>query len=592
MDALVNVKLLPSNTAKRAALSTKGSICLMVASIVLLLALQSALIFTRTINWDEFFFYSQIEIAARGESLAPLQTLHVRLLSWMPSLPGNVIDHIIAGRLIMFAAEFVTLASIYGIASRISRDLLTSDESKSISPPSSVIGLACVLIYLSSGYILQQGFSFRTDPLAAALLMSALWILTTVRNRIEYLFIFAMLAGAAPLITVKAVLYFPAFLGIGWLRLQKLRGERLTAWWLATAVTLSVIVFASLYLWHSDISATTNTWAGATEFTDRNAAHTGRSRALLSEAASRMFDLGGMRYGGFLRAFALEALPFVIVCALSLIGLTVAKIDRNQKIAIAGLLATATAFVYYRNSLPYFYPFILAPVAAGCVIGVAVILRRYSPIGFSMACVAVGIFVYSTEDESRIGAQRQLQVAIAHMFPSTIDYIDFPAMFGQHRKVNGFLTLWGVEGYLEGPPIYGSILDRRVVPLLVLNDAQFNRSISDAISDGENAWTFHKADREVFIETYQPFWGPFWLAGVTIDHGSKTHRIRVPGVYLMRQGELVVDGQILKQGDVITLDRGLHMFTNNSSRTAKLTWGEDTKMPDFPAPLRPYWTDF
>ena len=58
-------------------------------AIGLLLTMQLSMVFTRAVNWDEFWFYYHVADFARGTLAQPLQSLHVRLFAWLPGLPGS-----------------------------------------------------------------------------------------------------------------------------------------------------------------------------------------------------------------------------------------------------------------------------------------------------------------------------------------------------------------------------------------------------------------------------------------------------------------------------------------------------------------------
>jgi len=133
----------------------------------------------------------------------PLQTLHVRAFAWLAAIDIAGVDQIRIARLFMLLAQIVTCGAIIMIARRF------------VTLP---FALLCALAYLSSGYVFQHGWSFRTDPLATALSMSALAILTQSRLDWKALLAFALLMGTAFMVTIKIVLFAPAFAGIAWLR--------------------------------------------------------------------------------------------------------------------------------------------------------------------------------------------------------------------------------------------------------------------------------------------------------------------------------------------------------------------------------------
>ena len=71
------------------------------AAIGLLLAMQLSMVFTRAVNWDEFWFYYHVADFGRGVLAQPLQSLHVRLFAWLPGLPGSGVDKVVTARLVM-----------------------------------------------------------------------------------------------------------------------------------------------------------------------------------------------------------------------------------------------------------------------------------------------------------------------------------------------------------------------------------------------------------------------------------------------------------------------------------------------------------
>ncbi|HYI31775.1 MAG TPA: hypothetical protein VD863_28405, partial [Bradyrhizobium sp.] len=127
-----------------------------------MIALQIYLVSSKSINWDEFYYFSRIQELNDGRLAAALQTSYTRFFQFLPHLPGDAIDQLLIGRSIMLACELIAAAALFGIASRFG---------------SARVALLCALTYLTAGYVFLHGSSFRADPLATALLMSALWCL-------------------------------------------------------------------------------------------------------------------------------------------------------------------------------------------------------------------------------------------------------------------------------------------------------------------------------------------------------------------------------------------------------------------------------
>ena len=111
------------------------------------------------INWDEFFYLSQIYDYQRGELWGPLQSFHIHIFGWVTHFPGNEVDQATVGRFVMLACLTGTCAFIYKFAQTF------------FSPIASAIA---TLAFVSAGPVIIHGASFRADPISAAFIMLAL----------------------------------------------------------------------------------------------------------------------------------------------------------------------------------------------------------------------------------------------------------------------------------------------------------------------------------------------------------------------------------------------------------------------------------
>jgi hypothetical protein len=73
-----------------------------VAGLCTILALQVGLIFTKSVNWDEFFFFSMVQQLHFGLLTNPLQTFPTRIFAFLGLLPLDSLDQLLAGRSVMF----------------------------------------------------------------------------------------------------------------------------------------------------------------------------------------------------------------------------------------------------------------------------------------------------------------------------------------------------------------------------------------------------------------------------------------------------------------------------------------------------------
>jgi hypothetical protein len=130
----------------------------------------------------------------------------------------------------------------------------------------------------------------------------------------------------------------------------------------------------------------------------------------------------------------------------------------------------------------------------------------------------------------------------------------------------------------------------KTVPLLFTSDPIF----IEAIEKNDTLRNFRPEDVTALRDTYLPFWGPYWIAGkiVSAADDNSPREILVPGPYSLTGADIKVDGRRVRQGDVISLARGVHRFSAVEKRAARLTWGDHLRAPPFPAPRRPYRVAF
>jgi hypothetical protein len=531
------------------------------AGILVVAILQFTMVFTRAINGDEFYHYSLVVEFARGTLTQPLQTFYVRLFQWLTLLPGSGVDHIVDARVTMFACELATVAAIAKLAAKF------VDRK---------VGLLCALAYLSAGFVVQHGFSFRFDPVDAALLMGALCVLACTSFRGAWVLVFAALVALAAVYTIKCVLYAPAFLGIAWLRWSQSRDKRNFLWRLVLATFATILFTAILLFLHAQAVA----HAG------------GSANAQLQTSAEQMFRLGASPlYARYILKAVLTAPLFALLILVLPVALMRSSLTAPQRIAIAGLWLPIGTLVSYQNTAPYFYVFILPPVAVACSIPMARLVRAIGPEVIATTFVAMAVLLWTGEDRSVIDRQRRLIDAADTIFPSPVPYFASGAMLAQHEKANPFMTPWGTRRYLQGQfPSMRDTMRVRAVPLLFASDPIF----IEAIQKNSTLGNFLPEDVAAMRETYLPFWGPIWVAGkiVAADESGSEKDILVPGPYSVTGGAIEVDGKLVREGDIVELDRGIHRFTALDKKPARLTWGRHLRAPAEAPPPRPYRVAF
>lgn len=526
--------------------------------LALVLALQVTLVLHRAINWDEFYHYSLVEKLVAGTLTEPVQTFYTRAFTWVTALPGSGIDHIIAVRWVMLGCELITLAAVIGISRRFA---------------SREAAWLCALAYAGAGYVFQHATSFRLDGPAAALLMSAAWILLRARLSVPAIAASGLLIALAMMLTVKAVLYAPVFAGIAWLRWQEGARGRDTTLRLAGVGLAALAGFAALYWLHA------------------SGLNTSPARTTVGSAGTRMFSLGLQPYWPLhFKGALLAPVLFVLLLAFPLALHREAR-PVAEKVALAGLVLPVTTLFFYHNTAPYYFVFMLAPVCAGLAPLMDKAAARYSATALAIVLTAFALFVWALEAPGPLSRQRQLLAAAEAMFPDHPRYFDNYALLGTFPKANTFMSPIGVSLYRQGS--YPSMVAaNRIapVPLVVAVDPLFDQ----AMDTREPAPDFLPEDLALLRGNYLHLWGPYWVAGYAFRRveGPRAFTAEIPGRYRVDGGDLELDGRTLRSGDTILLTGGAHRAVPGPASETRLIWAAARPAPAAPPPSLPWFTGF
>lgn len=542
-------------------------------SVILCLLLQAWLAITLEINWDEFFFLSHLYDFQRGELAKALQSLQVHLLGWITLLPGNEIDQIIVGRFVMLVFLSGTCVLIYQLARTF------------FAPAPAAVA---VLAYAAAGPTMIHGASFRADPMAACFAMLSL--VTLARG--ETSFRAAMLAGAAvsvaAMITVKVVLYAPAFLGIVLWRFRRGVDRKRTLLRLTVAALTAGGLFAVLYL--LQLSLIERSSVTASQEALGNAVRT----ALISPKWNFVF------------AAAQIATVQSIILVTGTVGVLIRVLSaegsqqyRLVAIALAG--ATLSCLFYYRNVFPYFFPFILPPA----MLLVAWVVDHFSVFRRSLWLTALlaslllpAVMIAASWLALREQpAQRHVVQTVRSIFPEPVPMIDHFHVIGSFPKRGFFMSTWGMEKYRNGEPIFEKLLRSEAVPLLLIDGPVLAEALDTPEFD-ESSWrsplTLFNEDRAILAENFVPYWGPVWVAGKRLIPSSpeREFTIHIPGAYRLQGEAILINGQAIRNGDVIHLDRGAHKFEATSSTERRLVWAKAGPTPSVQPPKKLMFSQF
>jgi len=531
------------------------------AALVLLGIMQFSLVFTRAINWDEFSYWREAAWFADGRLDRPLQTIHARAFAWLAGHFDTSVDHIVAARVFMFGCLCISAASLFSIARRF------------VLPATALL---VPLAYISAGFVIQHGTAFRTDAIATALLTTALAILASDRLSLLRIAMFGVLLGLAGMVTIKSVLYLPAFVGLAYWRTRRCSDwQREQIIRLVACAGAAALAFVAFYLSHAQgvsALASIQTKAGTQ----------------LGNAGGYAFFLGVPLYWPFFVKAMLTAPVLALCLAAAPFLLTRAGMPLGKKAALAGFWLPLTTVAFYTNTLAYYYAFLFAPLAVGAIPALEWARKNYGLGMLSLAFAVPGLTIGMLDDRSMIDRQRQLERNVHEVFAEPVPYFDHNFMLGSWPKANGFMTLWGLTAYRNaGEPLYREAMENQTVPLLLANYPEL-----EALVKGEQEGLLLPADTAALRDNYIAFSWPIWVAGKAFpaSSGPIHEEFLVPGPYTVEGGPVIVDGKRLSKSEVVHIERGMHVV--EAQGPARLVWGDHLPRPAQPLQPGPLYVGF
>lgn len=530
-------------------------------AIAALVGVQIAMIFTRAINWDEFFHFSQIVRYTGGEKVSLLQSPFLPLFSWVPGTTELATSDIRVIRLLMVPCEIAILLAIYGCA----RVFVLRPQA-----------MLTVLAYAGAGYVTTNMLVLRADPLATALGMGALWVVLARPLRLGWLLLSAALLVLALACTIKSVFYgFPILGALIWRYSELARPLRLAIFGALAAALAGGSLFLAAPLGDTGLLA--------------KAAPLQR---LALASLDRMFGAGLFPEGGYLLS-QLGKAPYVpIAIGVGLWQWFAREKAWEARVAIVLLLVPFLTAAIYRNSYPYNFVFTLAPAMPVIALGLAWFVERY---GIKLVMIIIGAsigLVLLNEDRQPAKNQIALERGAYEIFAEPVTYIDNSGMVGRFdRAIPTFSTGWGLAGYYaQGKPRYKRAMETHVVPMVIANSATLAHALLDMPSEEE----LLPEDVAALRENYIPHWSGIFVAGKTVEagRGLETIDVLVPGRYTVEGSGTAIDGKSAALGEVVTLSRGKHTVERDATRQVVLRWGVNLPVPAIPEPEGAMFTQY
>lgn len=496
------------------------------------------LAYSRNVNWDEFYFLSHVHAWLDGRLDRAMQTGFVYAFGWLDRLPGHEMEQIFAARIVMVGALAVSAFSIHRIAEH-----LTTRRCADIA----------VLAFLCSGFVLPHGGSFRADPIAAALLTSALAIAMTSRLTAYPIAALSLLVAMSFLVTVKSVLYLPAFLGVMIWRME----DRAAVIRLCLAGILAGFLAAALYGLHASAIAANEGNRFASDAKDA------LNTTLLD---SRIFPRADV-----IRSWALFSLPQIFLAAVGFASAGRGRLIVTLSLFVAPLLSV----VIYRNAFPYFFPFATPLLMIAVALGVQQIesWKTIHRLVLVMLGSAATQLVLVAPEHAR--TQRETIAEVHRLFDAPVPYIDAHNMVATFPSTSFFMSTWGVSRYRAAArPIFAEIIETWHPPLLLVHRRALRAAMM--LDEDENTGLdLLPEDREVLRRSYIHYSGTIWLAGVetTLDDTPARLKLPFPGRYRVEaDGPLRIEANDAAQDSVLSIEHPEVQVEGAAGTKVRLIW--------------------
>ena len=544
--------------------------------IIIALALKFYLVFRLKIQGDEFFFLSHVHSYLRGSLGSQFQNFHVYFFTWLPLISKNEIDQVIAARILMYLLLVGSCIFTYLISSQY------------LNRSGALFGLLC---YLSLSNLVVHGASFRADSLCSFLFLFAVYqVVKANRDRTACLAAGVALAIAL-MISIKSAFYLVAILAIMTAKLF-VSGSRTVTLKGAPQLFLSFsIVYVLLYAGHY-LSLDTSSTPQTGEF--------------ISSTYSKVIITKHLSPGLVFLWDSLYRNP--LIWAYLLIGTFwlafngKAVLKPGHRPAMLSFLVLLISLVFYRNSFPYFYVFIISPAIVLCGVILHKVTSDFQEKGapvflvfasvFSIPVFMAFLFHFAGNVADQSGPQRQLLAAVHEVFPEPAPYIDGCSAISSFPKSGIFMSSWGMENYLAaGRPIFRDLLEKEHPTFIFANYPSLDLSLSREAQLTTLAFPLMNEDWEILKSNFIHHWGIVYVLGKQFEFDasleSKKFEILVPGDYTLEgEGEVHINGVVYQPGDTLFLDQGIHaILPQRVPMTASLRWGKNLFKPSTTPPL-------
>jgi hypothetical protein len=547
---------------------------IILAALVIAALVFKALILSRfPIFEDEFHYLSQVYGHQRGELTTSFQTFHVHFFGWLSAAGKNEVTQVMTARIVMYILLLGTCFYLF----RLTCYFLGVRAA-----------LFCVLCYLCAFFTIANGAIFRPDTPATFFFMLAFYHFVVHEESIFSNILAGVAMAVSLLFTIKSSVYLPVF-AVWFLSKHYLLGE-----WskplIRAACFMGGLIIGFIILYKLHVATIPQPVAR-------------KSVSFLSGAFSTFiaFEKSFSTHKWIIKMLTVDSMIFFLLLfglILHVTNLLKHRYTRNNpKAFLLVLLIPLSSIMFFRYCRPYLLVFLIPTAIVFCGYTFEFLASKCAKrITVPALSLVLGLMIFSnfilklprfiTEDLPLARTQRTILNAIHTMFPEPVPYVDRFSMVSSYPKVGFFMSEAGWHNYhRRAESIMGPLLNEKKALFMLENSVLLDLNSSQPIR-GSGGEGFLEADWTALRSYFIHQTGPIWVVGKQFNFRTPTELqhfdIIAPGLYTVEsQADVLIDGTLYHNGDVVHLKEGTHTVeANGLNATAKLSWGDHLYCPD------------
>jgi hypothetical protein len=400
-----------------------------------------------------------------------------------------------------------------------------------------------------------------------------------------------VLTGLAGLITIKSIFYAPTIAIVLLIQLITAENRRNAVLYGLTTGVCALAAFLTFYALHRlTLTDTESPIAFLQGVTGKTLGERDFRNAIVNfRAAVEQNPI-----------FWIATVLGVVACMRGLILSTGQDKARWATVLAFGVILGS--LLVYTQTFPYYYPFMLAPVAVLCGISLTIVPIRFRSKFTAIAGIALSLLLvahYLLALRQDTAAQRLTLQVVHQAFPEPTAYIDRSSMVSSYPKRGLFMSVWGMSNYYRrGVPIMLSVIEQDQPRFLIANRRMLELDDLGPDEYGPAHFGLFKEDVATLKANYIHHWGALYVAGKrfssSVAGSSRTFEILIEGPYTVEStGPVILDGRQMQPDDVVTLERGTHRLQMSEAvPNVTLRWGNHLYRPSEAAPEGPLFTGF